>query len=167
MRDPSWITILASLLLIRWLAVEALAERAIRRGAVLLFRAPLGLRLLFGFCIPGFVYGAASAAAQNFRANWWLSATFLFFAVFTLAVWPADIGISASGVFEHKYLGLQKRAICWEDAAYAATDPGEKSVTVGSKAGLEIRHTKYHVDRFRFVEELRRRKLLEPVQRMV
>jgi len=55
---PSWLTILCALLAVHLFALEVLAERARRTGETTLYRAPLGLRILFGIGIIGMVYGA-------------------------------------------------------------------------------------------------------------
>lgn len=59
-RDFSWLFVLAAILLVRWIAFEAFAERAIRKGDEVLFRPPFGLRLLFGVALPGFTYAAGA-----------------------------------------------------------------------------------------------------------
>ena len=82
---------------------------------------------------------------------------FMGFAILIAFVWPADIGVSKSVIYERKWLGLWKKTIRWEDVDYVAADPTDNSVEVVSKGGSKIRHTKYHVDRRRFSEELKTR----------
>jgi hypothetical protein len=163
-RDFSWLSVLAAILLVRWIAFEAFAERAIRKGDEVVFRPPFGLRLLFGIALPGFIYAAGAVAlSENSREDWWLSALFIGFAILTAFVWPADIGVSKSAIYERKWLGLWKKTVRWEDVDYATADPTDNSVEVVSKSGFKIRHTKYHVDRRDFLAQLKNRcRLLEP-----
>lgn len=156
--DTSWLTVLAAILLVRWLGFEAVTERAVRKGNLLLFRAPTGLRLLFGFSLPGMVYAAGAVVlSQDSRRDWWLSIIFIGFATLIAYIWPADIGLSKSAIYEQKWLGLWKKTVPWEDVDYATADPADNSVEVVSKSGVSIRHTKYHVDRRDFLAEIRNR----------
>ena len=162
--DFSWLFVIAAILLVRWLAFEAISERAAKNGDELLFRAPLGLRLLFGFALPGLVYAAGAVAlSRGSRDEWWLSAIFIGFAILIAVVWPSDIRISNSAIDERKYLGLLKRSIRWEDVDYVVVDPADDSVEVVSKAGFTVKHTKYHVDRAEFLAKLKDHcRILEP-----
>ena len=163
-KDFSWLFVLAAILLVRWIAFEAFAERAIRKGDEVLFRPPFGLRLLFGVALPGFIYAAgAVASSRNFKEHWWLSGMFIGFAVLIAYAWPPDIGVSKSAIYEQKWLGLWKKRVQWENVDYATADPTDDSVEVVSKSGLKIKHTKYHVDRRGFLAEIKNRcRLLEP-----
>lgn len=123
-RDFSWLYALAAILLVRWIPFEAFAERAIRRREAVLFRPPLGLRLLFGIAMPGLIYAAGAVAlSRSSTRDWWLSGIFIGFAVLLAFEWPADIGVSRSAIYEQKWLGLWKRAIGWEDVDYATAIP--------------------------------------------
>ena len=157
-KDFSWLFVLAAILLVRWIAVEASGERAVRTKDEVLFRPPFGLRLLFGIALPGLIYATGAVAlSRDSQKDWWLSAMFMGFAILIAFVWPADIGVSKSVIYERKWLGLWKKTIRWEDVDYVAADPTDNSVEVVSKGGSKIRHTKYHVDRRRFLEELKTR----------
>lgn len=163
-KDFSWLFVLAAILLVRWIAFESFAERAISKGDEVLFRPPFVLRLLFGFTLPGFNYAAGAVAlSENSRQDWWLSAMFISFAILIAFVWPADIGVSKSAIYERKWLGLWKKTVRWEDVDYATSDPTDNSVEVVAKSGFKIRHTKYHVDRGDFLAELKNHcRILEP-----
>jgi hypothetical protein len=165
-RDFSWLFVLSAILLVRWIAFEAFAERAVRRGEEVLFRPPLGLRLLFGIAMPGLIYAAGAVAlTRSSQHNWWLSGMFVGFAVLIAFEWPGDIGVSKSAIYEQKWLRLWKRAVRWEDVDYATADPTDNSVEVVSKYGFKIRHTKYHVGRSDFLAEIKNRcRLVEPGQ---
>ena len=153
---PSWLTILCALLAIHLFALEALAERAKRTGETTLYRAPLGLRILLGTAIIGMVYGAGAVAlSKELRRDWWVSVLLLGLAIFCASLWPADLGVSKSEIYEKKWLGLRKKTFLWKDVASSAVAPGEDSVWVVAKSGTTIKHTKYHVDRARFIAQMK------------
>jgi hypothetical protein len=152
---PSWLTILSALLAVHLFALEALAERAKRTGQTTLYRAPLGLRILFGAAIIAMVYGAGSvASSDDFKRGWWVSVTLLGLAIFCAAQWPAELRVSKSGLYEKKWLGLRKRAFQWKEIASAALDPSENSVRVVTVSGTTVKHTTYHVDRNGFIDQM-------------
>jgi hypothetical protein len=153
---PSSLTIVCALLAIHLFALEALAERAKRTQNTTLYRAPLGLRILLGIAIIGMVYGAGAAAlSKEVRRDWWVSVLLLGLAILCASQWPADLGISKSGIYEKKWLGLRKKAILWEDVASSAVAADDDSVWVVAKSGTTIKHTKYHVDRARFIAQIK------------
>ena len=60
------------------------------------------------------VYGAASVAlSESFRQDWWVSALLLSMAIFCASQWPAELGVSKSGIYDKKWLGLQKKTFAW------------------------------------------------------
>jgi hypothetical protein len=153
---PSWLTILCTLLAIHLFSLEALAERAKRTGEITLYRAPLGLRILLGSAIIGMVYGAGAVAlSRDFRRDWWVSVLLLSLGIFCASQWPADLGVSKSGIYEKKWLGLRKKAFHWENIASSALAPDENSVWVVARSGTTIKHTKYHVDRAGFIAQMK------------
>ena len=153
---PSSLTILCTLLAVHLFALEALAERAKRTGETTLYRAPLGLRILLGSAIIGMVYGTGAVAlSKEFRRDWWVSVLLLGMAIFCASQWPADLGVSKSGIYEKKWLGLRKKTFLWVDTASSAAAPDEDSVWVVAKSGATIKHTKYHVDRAGFIAQIK------------
>jgi hypothetical protein len=153
---PSWLTILCALLAIHLFALEAMAERAKRTRQTTLYRAPLGLRILLGTAIIGMVYCAGAVAlSKELRRDWWVSVLLLGLAIFCPFQWPADLGVSTSGIYEKKLLGLRKKVILWEDVASSAVAADEESVWVVAKSGTTIKHTKYHVDRAGFITQIK------------
>jgi hypothetical protein len=160
----SWLTIVCALLTIHLFALEALAERAKRRGDITLYRAPVGLRVLLGAAIIGMIYGAGTVAlSQSARQDWWVSVLLLSLGIFCASQWPANLGVSKSGIYEEKWFGLRKKSFRWQDIASAAPSPSDDSVAVVSKSGATIKHTKYHVDRTGFITQIKARCLwLEP-----
>ena len=144
------------LLAIHLFALDALAERAKRTGETTLYRAPLGLRILLGTAIIGMVYGAGAVAlSKELRRDWWVSVLLPGLAIFCASLWPADLGVSKSEIYEKKWLGLRKKTFLWKDVASSAVAPGEDSVWVVAKSGTTIKHTKYHVDRAGFIAQMK------------
>jgi hypothetical protein len=160
----SWLTVFCALLAARLFVLEALTEPAKRRGRTTLYRAALGLRILLGTAIIVMVYGAGSVAlSKEFKRDWWVSVSLLGMATFCASQWPADLGVSKSGIYESKWLGLRKKAFLWEDIASSAVAPDEDSVWVVTRSGTTIKHTKYHVDRAGFIAQLKTHcRYLEP-----
>ena len=153
---PSWLTILCALLAVHLFALEALAERAKRTGGITLYRAPFGLRILLGAAIIGMVYGAGTVAlSKNPRRDSWVSVLLLGLAIFCASLWPADLGVSKSEIYEKKWLGLRKKTFLWKDVASSAVAPDEDSVWVVAKSGATIKHTTYHVDRAGFISQMK------------
>jgi hypothetical protein len=152
----SWVTILCVLLAIHLFALEALAERAKRTGATTLYRAPLGLRIVLGAAIISMVYGAGTVAlSKEPGRDWWVCASLLGLAIFCASQWPADLGVSKSGICEKKWLGLHKKVFLWADIASSTVMPDEDSVWVVANSGAIIKHTKYHVDRAGFISQMK------------
>ena len=152
----TWIAILCASLAVHLLGLEALAERAKRKGEITLYRPPVGLRVLLGASTISMAYGAGAVAlSDNFSRDWWVSVLLLGLAVFCASQWPADLGVAESGIFERKWFGLRKRAFPWQDVASAALNPADDSVWVVTKSGVTIKHTKYHVDRARFTAQMK------------
>lgn len=157
---PTWLTIVVSLIAVRWLAVEARAERARRDGETTLYRAPLGVRVLFGVGFLGMVYGAGVEALNR---DWWVSVLLAILGIFCLSQWPSELGVSKTGIFEHKWFGLRNRAFRWDEIASAMTNSSEDSVWVISDSSATIKHSKYHVDRSGFIAQMKRYcKWIEP-----
>jgi len=152
----SGIAILCALLAVYVVAWEASAERAERKGAVALYRATIGFRVLIGAGIIAMLYGAGAVArSDNFRRDWWVSVLLFGMAMFCASQWPADLGVSESGIFEKKWFGIRKRMFQWQDVASAALDPAENSVCVVTKSGITIKHTMFHADRAGFIAQVK------------
>jgi hypothetical protein len=152
-----WLSLLAVILLIRWIAFEAVIEKGRKNGDEVLFRAPVGLRLLFGFALPGFVYAAGAVIfSKDYKDQWWLSAIFVSFAVLIAIVWPVDIRVSKAAIRKQTWSGFNNIVIPWKDVDYTINDPTDDSIEIVSKAGLKIKHTKYHVDKSGFLREIRK-----------
>ena len=163
---PSSIAIVCALLAIHLFALEALAERAKRRGDVVLYRAPIGLRFFLGVAIVAMVYGAG-VVALSAKPDLWVSIPLVALAIFCASQWPADLEVSSSGISERKWLGLRKIIFAWQDVASAALVPSEDSVWVVSKSGATIKHTKYHVDRAGFITQMKTKGMwLEPGRKL-
>ena len=108
------VTIVVSLTAIRWFAVEARAERSSRDGETVLYRAPLGLRVLFGVALPGMVYGAGVEALNR---DWWVPVSLGVLAILCLSQWPSELGVSNAGIYEQRWFGLRNRTFRWHEIA--------------------------------------------------
>jgi hypothetical protein len=157
MRNPgASIEIAAVIFAIRFIAVEARFERSSRRGDAIIFRPVLGLRILFGFGIPGILYVVASQLAKtDARSDLPYALGLLFFAVFIFVMWPGTILVSETSIRETRWLGLKRTCIPWSEVNFAGGDV-ENAVTVRSKDDRIIQHTQYHVDRAGFIEALKK-----------
>jgi hypothetical protein len=153
---PSWLAIVVTGTAVHWFAIEARAERAKRGGEVTLYRAVFGLRVLLGLTVPILVYGAGEVALSgDFKQEWWVSALLLAIAILCASQWPSNLGISGVGIYEEKWLGLRKKIFRWEEVASATLRPSDDSVSIVSKFGATIKHTKYHVDRGGFISQIK------------
>lgn len=153
---PSWLTIVVTGTAVHWIGIEARAERAKRKGEVTLYRAPLGLRLLFGLALPAMVYGAGEVAlSDNFKHEWWVSTLLFAMAIFCALQWPPNLGVSDAGIYEENWLGLRRKSFRWEEIASAMESPSDDSVSVVSNSGATIKHTKYQVDRAGFIIQVK------------
>jgi hypothetical protein len=102
------------------------------------------------------VYGAGAVAlSHDFNRDWWVSALLFAMAIFCVSQWPADLGVSKAGIYEQNWLGLRKRTFRWEEIASATVDPSDDSVSIVSKSGVTIKHSKYHVDRDGFIAQVK------------
>jgi hypothetical protein len=134
------------------IASEAMFERASRKGTPRIFRAVLGLRLLFGFCIPTALYGASRvwAAGDIFTAG-----IFVAMAAGMFIFWPGTIILDENSARREKWFGLKKTKSPWSEVSYVGPDR-EGSITIRARDGRSIEHTKYHVDPTAYSNALKR-----------
>ena len=148
----SALQIAAVIFAVRFVAGEAAFERASRRGDVGIFRPVLGLRILFGV---GITLVILTAAEEGIRPSNLLSYVLLFaMMIGVFLVIPGTILVDSTSIRETRWFGLRRVEIPWSDVAYAGDD-ADYSVTVRSKAGQAIQHTRYHVDRRAFITALK------------
>lgn len=151
----SSLEIIAIILAIRFVASEAAFERASRSGEATIFRPVLGLRLLFGVAIPGFLFGASQLLRSGQRSDAiYAVVVFIGGAIGLFFAWPGTIRVDSTSIRETRWFGLRRRQIVWSDVAYAGGDV-DNSVTIRSKDDRVIQHTQYHVDRAGFTAALK------------
>ena len=153
----SWLTIGATLFILRSVASEALFEKSLSKNGELIFRPVLGIRIIFGLGIPGSLFAVVRfAQTENMRHNWLLFLFGLSIPIFAIAFTPGTITVDKLGVSEQKWFGLKKTSINWPNVAYVFSSPSERLFTIASEDGKQIKHTAYHVDREAFRESLKR-----------
>lgn len=150
------LSLLAAVLLVRFVALEALYQRARRVGDELRFPAGATLRIILGIGVPLCLYGAyeASLIARE-TGEWWLPAICLTFVVLAIIGDPGEIRARPNGIELVRLLGLRRKHVRWEGAAARHT-PGLREVLVVGGDGISITHTQYHVGQDQFLFELNR-----------
>jgi hypothetical protein len=147
----SFVETVAVVLAVRFVAVEARLEHASRRREVLVFHPILIVRLFIPVAVVS-LYGGFQVA----KTGEWLTASIGFgMSVFMFLNSLGTILVDKNFVRETRWLGLKRTQITWDDVVYAGGDL-EDRVTVRSKDDHVISHTAYHVDRYGFIEALKK-----------
>jgi len=148
--------LLAAVLLIRFVASEALYQKARQVGEEMRFPAGVILRGTLGFGLPMGIYGVYKASA-NVRESgeWWLAVIFVVLVMLGVFSDPGEIRLTANGIRLLRLLGLRRKYIPWEGAT-ASYDPGRREVLVVGPDGRSIMHSQYHVGQDQFLHELKR-----------
>lgn len=142
----------------RLLYVMAKVSRASRSGFILFFRAPLGLRILFGFSISALSFFLIKSIGHE---ELWIIALGTAMVVFLCLGWPSTITVDQSGVTSQVWWRRKSR-IGWGDVVDLEKNAGG-DMKVYSSTGSVINFTRYHADPDRFeAEVLRRAKLRRP-----
>jgi hypothetical protein len=149
----SWVTILVVIFVLRWVALEATFQNAKKKGVQHVFPAALSLRLLIVVAIPLFLYGSV----QSLRSadDWWVSIILLGFGVGAILFFPATIKVDSENIIKEPYIGFIVASIKWEDVDYSIPDHESNSIRVVSKSGKTIEHSKFHVDRDLFLQQVK------------
>jgi hypothetical protein len=146
------------LTLLRLLYVEAKLTRAGVKGNRLIFRAGIGLRLLFGIGIIGFTVLTLSSIGHE---EVWLLAMGAALVVVGCFAWPATFMIGDHGV-QRTLWWRRPLMIPWNEVTGIERNAGGDTEVFG-KSGQSITFTRFHADPARFVEEVRRRAKLDEV----
>ena len=148
-----------ALFLVRFIALEAVFQRAKRTGSSTRFPVGIGLRILFRLGGPLLIFvgykmtrGASSVFDQ---------ATAVLVAAMGIGCLigePGEIIVTPDGLVQTYLLGLKERTILWRGAA-ASNSRAVKEVLVIGGDGTTITHSRYHVGQLEFIDELERHKV--------
>lgn len=146
------------LTLLRLLYTEARLTYASAKGDRLIFRAGIGLRLLFGVGIIGF--SALTLSSIGHEEVWLLTmgAAFVIAGCFS---WPATIMICEHGV-QRRLWWRGSLTIPWSEVSGIEKNAGG-DIQVFARSGQSITFSRFHIDPTRFLEEVKRRAKLNTV----
>jgi len=150
------IAIFVSLLMVRFIAMEAIYQRARRTGSGLRFPVGIGLRILLRVGGPIGIYTGykmLGESATGFDTVVAIAVALL--GSSCILVEPGEITTGPEGIKQKKCLGLQTRFVPWERAA-ARYVSGLREVLVIGRNGTFITHSQYHVGQEQFLHELTR-----------
>ena len=119
MDGSTGLAVAAAIFAITVIASEAAFERAARKGAQHIFRAVVGLRLLFGIGIPLSLYAASKVWSSGDLFGACIGVAM---AVAGIALWPGTIILDDHSARQEKYFGLKKISILWSEVSYAGPD---------------------------------------------
>ena len=153
------LSILAAILLLRFVSNEASYQRARRNGHELRFPVGVLLRIVFGIGIPMFLYAAYQTVLQaRSTGEWWLPSIALTLVLLAILGDPGEIVVTSDGIECRRLLGLRRARVQWEKAG-ASHVPGLREVLVVGSDGTQITHTRYHVGQEEFLFELERHRV--------
>jgi len=140
------------LVLLRLLYIEARLTRVALKANMLVFRAGIGLRLLFGIGIFGFSLGVVINIGHE---DVWLLAGGAGLVIAACFAWPVTIIINDREV-RRTVWWRKSVAIPWDEVTAVEKSHGGELQVFG-KMGQCITFTRFHVDPSRFRDEVRRR----------
>lgn len=145
-----------ALFLVRFIALEAVFQRARRAGPLMRFPVGIGLRIIFRLGGPFLIlvgYKMMQQASTLFDHTTALLVAAM--GIGCLLGEPGEIMTTPDGVTQKSLLGLRRRTIQWSGAA-ASHPCGLREILVVGKDGTMITHSQYHVDQGQFLHELKR-----------
>jgi hypothetical protein len=153
----SWLTVGAAIFAVRFVASEAFFEKSSIQRGKLIFPPVLGIRIVFGLGVPGFLFLAARIAqTEDLRRSWFVFVFSLSVPILMAIFMPGTFILDKSGIRERKWFGLKSKTINWSNVEYVFSSPAERLFTIGSQDGCTMTHTAYHVDRDAFRDALKR-----------
>ena len=143
-----------ALLLVRFIAAEAVRQRALPTKDGLRFPPSIGVRVTLRVGGPLALYTA-------YKMCQLASSTFDCIAALAVALLgcgcvfgePGQITVSQRGIVQSSVLGLVRKEIEWHNAA-ASASPGLGEVRVVGDDSLTITHSKYHAGQGEFISQL-------------
>lgn len=142
----------------RLLYVEARLTHVRAKGSVLVFRAGLGIRLLFGAGIIGF---SALTIGSVGREETWLLVMMAIIVVATCFAYPTTITIGEIGIQRHVWW-RSTQTIPWNQVTGIEKNAGD-DIQVFGDHGQCITFTRFHIDPVGFQDEVMRRAKLKAV----
>jgi hypothetical protein len=153
------IEMIASLFMVRFIAMEAVYQRAKRSGSGLRFPVGIGLRILLRVGGPIGMYAGCKMFGESATGfDTIVSVAVALLGSCCILIEPGEIATGPEGIKQKKFLGLQTRLIPWERAA-ARYVPGLQEVLVIGKNGIAVTHSQYHVGKQQFLLELQRHRV--------
>jgi hypothetical protein len=151
--------IIASLLMLRFVVMEAVYRHTKWTESGIRFPIGIVLRIMLRLGGPFLLFIAYKTIEEGMtKAGLIVSIAIAFLGVACVLGEPGEITIDAIGIKQKEHFGLRITLVPWEHAA-ARYVPGIGEVLVVGKNGSSITHTKYHVDRHRFICELQQHKV--------
>lgn len=148
--------LLAAVLLVRFVALEATYQKARRVGAELRFPAGRILRVLLGVGLPLCFYGAYEATIlARQTGEWWLPVICLAFVALAIAGDPGEIRVRPDGIISLRVFGLLRKHMGWSGVSARYTPELREVLVIGNDAAT-ITHSRYHVGQSEFLFELKR-----------
>jgi hypothetical protein len=140
------------LTLLRLLYTEGRLSRAAFKNGSFVFRAGIGLRLLFMLGICGFTVGIVLSIG---REEFWLLAMGAALVISVCFAWPATITVDDAAITRSLWW-RRLEAIPWKQVSAIECNAGGDLQVFGNH-GQSITFTRYHVDPTRFQEEVLKR----------
>ena len=143
-----------ALFLVRFIALEAVFQRAKRTPFAVRFPVGIGLRVLFRLGGPFLLFvGYKMAGQAASRFDYVTAVLVAAMGLACLLAEPGEIVAKSDGLVQTSLLGLKRRAVRWQGAA-ASHPRGLREVLVVGDDGTAITHTQYHVGQGEFMREL-------------
>jgi hypothetical protein len=143
-----------ALFLVRFVALEAVFQRAKRTASSVRFPVGIGLRILFRLGGPFLLLVGYKMLQQ--AANRFDQVTAILVAAMGIGCLlgePGEIIATPRGLIQRSVFGLKSRTIPWDGAA-ASHPRGLRQVLVVGDNGTTIKHSQYHVGQSEFLHEL-------------
>lgn len=148
-----------ALFLVRFIALEAVFQRAKRTAPAVRFPVGIGLRVLFRLGGPFLLFVSYKMAQEaSGRFDYATAVLVAAMGVGCLLAEPGEIIATPDGLVQKSLLGLKRRTIGWQGAV-ASHPAGLREVLVVGGDGTTITHSQYHVGQGEFLHELKQHRV--------
>jgi hypothetical protein len=154
--------IIASLLMVRFVAMEALYQRAKRTKSGLRFPVGIGIRIMLRVGGPFLFFVAYKILEHGVtKATPFIAILIAVMGLACILGEPGEITTGPEGIKQRKMLGLQRKLVPWERAAGSCVRSEQRiyEILVIGRNGVSIAHSQYHVGQDTFLLELQRHKV--------